>query len=85
MDTLLRRLGEPYVSRILTENQKKIDWKNGIEYPRTVGKLWKLKHMGNRKTWKRREKGTEEIFEDRRNIWSNSADNFPKLMSVNKP
>ena len=32
-----------------------------------------------------REKGTEEIFEDIRNIWSNSADNFPKLMSETKP
>ena len=48
--------------------EKKIDWKNGTEYPRTVGKLPKLKDMGNRKTWKRRKKGTEEIFEDIRNI-----------------
>ena len=48
--------------------EKKIDWKNGTEYPRTIGKLPKLKDMGNRKTWKRRKKGTEEIFEDIRNI-----------------
>ena len=85
MDTVVRRLSEPYVNRILTENRKENWLKNGTEYPRTVGKLPKLKDMGNRKTWKKREKGTEEIFEDIRNIWSNSADNFPKLMSETKP